>query len=47
MLQKAFRLLLAAKLNTTQALEKIKAMDGEDAAVLVAFIERSQRGIIK
>jgi UDP-N-acetylglucosamine acyltransferase len=46
-LQKAFRLLLAAKLNTTQALEKIKAMEGEDAAILVAFIERSQRGIIK
>ena len=46
-LQKAFRLLLAAKMNTTQALEKVKAMEGEDAAVLAAFIERSQRGIIK
>lgn len=46
-LQKAFRLLLAAKLNTTQALEKIKAIEGEDAAVLAEFIERSQRGIIK
>ena len=46
-LQKAFRLLLAAKLNTTQALEKIRAMEGADAAVLAAFIERSQRGIIK
>ena len=46
-LQKAFRLLLAAKLNTSQALEKIKAMEGEDAAILAAFIERSQRGIIK
>ena len=28
-LQKAFRLLLAAKLNTTQALEKIKELEGE------------------
>ncbi len=46
-LQKAFRLLLAARMNTTQALEKIKAMEGEDAAILAAFIERSQRGIIK
>lgn len=46
-LQKAFRILLAAKLNTTQALEKIKAMEGEDAAILATFVERSQRGIIK
>jgi UDP-N-acetylglucosamine acyltransferase len=46
-LQKAFRLLLAAKLNTTQALEKIKELEGEDAAILAAFIERSQRGVIK
>jgi UDP-N-acetylglucosamine acyltransferase len=46
-LQKAFRLLLASKLNTSQALDKIKAIGGEDAAILAAFIERSQRGIIK
>lgn len=46
-LQKAFRYLLAAKLNTSQALEKIRALQGEDAALLAAFIERSQRGIIK
>jgi UDP-N-acetylglucosamine acyltransferase len=46
-LQKAFRLLLAAKLNTSQALEKIRELDGEDAALLAAFIERSQRGVIK
>lgn len=46
-LQKAFRYLLAAKLNTSQALEKIRALEGEDAALLAAFIERSQRGIIK
>jgi UDP-N-acetylglucosamine acyltransferase len=46
-LQKAFRLLLTAKLNTSQALEKLRQMEGEDAALLAAFIERSQRGIIK
>ncbi len=46
-LQKAFRLLLAAKLNTTQALEKIKELEGEDAALLAAFLDRSERGVIK
>jgi UDP-N-acetylglucosamine acyltransferase len=46
-LQKAFRLLLAAKMNTSQALEKIKAMEGADAALLAEFIERSHRGVIK
>jgi UDP-N-acetylglucosamine acyltransferase len=47
LLQKAFRLLLASKLNTSQALERIKELEGEDVAQLVAFIERSERGIIK
>jgi len=46
-LQKAFRLLLAAKMNTTQALEKIKELPGDDAALLADFIERSHRGVIK
>lgn len=46
-LQKAFRYLLAAKMNTTQALEKIRAMEGDDAKLLADFIEKSQRGIIK
>ena len=46
-LQKAFRLLLVSKLNTTQALEKMRELEGEDAALLVGFIERSQRGVIK
>jgi UDP-N-acetylglucosamine acyltransferase len=46
-LHKAFRTLLAAKLNTSQALEKIKAMEGDDAKLLVDFLERSQRGVIK
>ena len=47
LLQKAFRLLLAAKLNTSQALEKIKELEGEDVALLAAFLERSERGVIK
>ncbi|MGD0902178.1 MAG: acyl-ACP--UDP-N-acetylglucosamine O-acyltransferase [Terracidiphilus sp.] len=46
-LQKAFRLLLASKLNTSQALEKIKQLEGEDVALLAAFLERSERGVIK
>jgi UDP-N-acetylglucosamine acyltransferase len=46
-LQKAFRLLLASKLNTSQALEKIKHLEGEDVALLAAFLERSERGVIK
>jgi len=46
-LQKAFRYLLAAKLNTSQALEKIRAMEGEDAKLLGDFIEKSQRGVIQ
>ena len=43
----AFRLLLVSKLNTTQALEKIRELEGEDVALLVSFIERSARGVIK
>ena len=46
-LQKAFRLLLVSKLNTTQALEKIRELEGDDVAQLIAFIERSERGVIK
>jgi len=46
-LQKAYRYLLAAKMNTTQALEKMRALEGADVALLAAFIERSQRGVIK
>jgi UDP-N-acetylglucosamine acyltransferase len=51
-LQKAYRLLLAAKLNTTSAVEKMRELEGpedarEDVAYLISFIERSQRGIIK
>jgi UDP-N-acetylglucosamine acyltransferase len=46
-LQKAYRLMLAAKLNTTQALEKMRELDGDDVALLVRFIEHSERGVIK
>jgi UDP-N-acetylglucosamine acyltransferase len=45
----AYRLLLASKLNTSQALEKLKAESdlGEDVAMLIRFIEASERGVIK
>ncbi|MBZ5530263.1 MAG: acyl-ACP--UDP-N-acetylglucosamine O-acyltransferase [Acidobacteriia bacterium] len=48
-IQKAFRILLNSKLNTTQALEELKASgdQGEDVAMLIAFIEKSERGVIK
>jgi UDP-N-acetylglucosamine acyltransferase len=46
-LQKAFRFLIAAKMNTSQALEKIRELHGEDAELLADFIERSNRGVIK
>lgn len=46
-LQKAFRLLLSSRINTSQALEKIRELAGEDAKIVADFIERSQRGVIK
>ena len=48
-LQQAYRLLLASKLNTTQAVEKMKteAIETEDVAYLVRFIESSERGVLK
>ena len=48
-LHHAFRLLLAAKLNTTQAVEKIKAeLDGvPEVLELLEFIEFSPRGVVK
>ena len=48
-LRHAFRILLASKLNTSQALEKLRA-EGEfsdDVDLLVRFIETSRRGVIK
>jgi UDP-N-acetylglucosamine acyltransferase len=46
-LQKAFRMLLAGKMNTTQALEKLRTLEGDDVAQLVRFVEHSERGVIK
>lgn len=50
-LRAAYRLLLASKLNTTQALEAIREIvakgAGEHVAYLADFIANSERGIIK
>jgi len=48
-IQQAFRLLLASSLNTTQALERIKAeMRGvTEIDYLINFIETSDRGVTK
>lgn len=48
-LQKAFRLLLRSKLNTSQALAKIREQfsDSADVIELVQFIETAERGIVK
>jgi UDP-N-acetylglucosamine acyltransferase len=48
-LQQAYRLLLASKLNTTQAIEKLKEGDiaTDDVAYLIAFVEGSERGVLK
>jgi UDP-N-acetylglucosamine acyltransferase len=48
-IQHFFRVLLASKLNTSQAIEKLKSEGdlGEDVAMLLAFVEKSERGVIK
>jgi UDP-N-acetylglucosamine acyltransferase len=48
-LNHAFHLLLAAKLNTTQAIEKIREeiKDCKEVDLLVDFIENSKRGVVK
>jgi UDP-N-acetylglucosamine acyltransferase len=45
----AYKVLLASKLNTSQALEKLRADTGrgEDVDLLIEFIEASERGVIK
>jgi UDP-N-acetylglucosamine acyltransferase len=45
----AYNVLLASKLNTTQALDKLRSEGdlGEDVALLIRFIEASERGVIK
>jgi len=48
-IESAFRLLLRSKLNTTQALEQIRAqLNGSpDVRELVEFIESAERGLHK
>lgn len=45
----AYKVLLASKLNTSQALEKLKSEPdrGADVDLLIKFIEVSERGVIK
>lgn len=45
----AYRILLNSKRNTAQALEALRAEgdQGEDVAMLIKFIEQSERGVIK
>jgi len=47
-IQAAFRLLLQSKLNTTQAVEAIKAkIQSPEVQILLNFIETADRGVIK
>ncbi len=48
-LHNAFRVLTASKLNTTQAIEKLKSQGelSEDVELLVRFLQNSQRGVIR
>jgi UDP-N-acetylglucosamine acyltransferase len=48
-LHHAYKVLLASKLNTSQAIEKLRAEAdvGEDVEMLIGFIEASERGVIK
>jgi UDP-N-acetylglucosamine acyltransferase len=45
----AYKTLLASRLNTSQALERLKSESdrGEDVDMLIRFIESSERGVIK
>ena len=45
----AYKLLQASKLNTSQALDRMKSEPdrGEDVDMLIRFIEASERGVIK
>ena len=48
-IEQAFRLLLRSKLNTTQAIERMReTLSGsDDVKELIAFIESAQRGLVK
>jgi UDP-N-acetylglucosamine acyltransferase len=45
----AYKILLASKMNTSQALERLRSEPerGDDVEMLIRFIEESERGIIK
>ena len=45
----AYKILLSSKMNTSQALEKLKVEPerGEDVEMLIRFIETTERGVIK
>lgn len=48
-IQRAFRVLLASKLNTSQAIERLRSDGdlGEDVEGLIQFIRESERGVLK
>jgi UDP-N-acetylglucosamine acyltransferase len=48
-IQRAFRVLLASRLNTSQAIERLCSDGdlGEDVECLIRFIRESERGVIK
>ncbi len=48
-LHHAYKVLLASKLNTSQAIEKLRAEGelGEDVEMLIRFVQTSERGVIK
>jgi UDP-N-acetylglucosamine acyltransferase len=48
-LHHAFHLLLSSKLNTSQAIERIRAeiSNSDEVDELVRFIESSKRGVVK
>lgn len=48
-IERAYRLLLRSKLNTTQAVEKMRATlyGSEDVSELIQFIEAAERGLVK
>lgn len=48
-LQRAFKLLVRSKMNTTQALEELRKSlgDSNDVQEMIAFVEKAERGIVK
>jgi UDP-N-acetylglucosamine acyltransferase len=48
-LQRAFRILVRSKKNTSQALEELRKGWGDSADVkeMVEFVEKAERGIVK